>query len=1239
MIFVALQLFRVIYSLKVGVSPLQFNYENQYDTSAWVQDTLDVVEAKVVEAKTQDVEFLVLPECTISCGGPWFNTREQGLEVGEVFPTTLHQIECDNPEFPILGRLSCIAQQQEVAFLVNMVEILYCDSQTDDLCPSDGRYQFNVNVAFNSTGHLVGRYRKVHLWGEAHKMDKAPPEVVKFKIGELTIGTVVCYDLFHAHPLAELAPQVDAIAFTSYWVPSSPVYSLDTMANSFSFYYDTIIMNADHVHGSGIYERGQPLTDGRFDFQLMTAEVHKADRRRLQECVDNVDFRDATGAPCTYWRGYDCSQAADIWPGWYNPDQQADIGANCCASCAYEGDVYESDLEQTNCEILAGDPNSAYTETYTGPCYRINSADASNGIHLKLDHPDNLSCEAIFRINAERSNTDLEYVFFITKKTFDENTPHWESTHDPTYVEACGLVMCLNSQYDTSADILHCAKGINENPWYFTSVEVISTLNEEFAALPQVGDGETYPKPIDVNSNFDRYIYVVSNDGIDLGNVLFYGLPLNGDVTAVTGEDYCENEGMRQNEPACKASSCCHWWTENGHCASNIGNSVCTDSDGQNVVESTSINWLAGFSDANARAMELNVGDSITFTWMGRHNVYQMPSEEAFDSCDFSDAIEIGSDSGVEVTLNSLPSYFACEISGHCMAGQKLAVTEIVESTEYAINWVAGFSDASARAMEAKVGDSLTFTWRGRHNVYQMPSYEAFTTCDFSSATNLGSNSGVEVTLDSLPAYFACEVSGHCMAGQKLAVTEVEPEIVICPICDACPEGWESADEVDENGCHTCGCIEPCEMIECTDGCEVLVQDRDGCGGYCECYLECPEEQPEVGDSCNPNVGLSCEYGEYCCCGECMATTFTDCSEDGWMLALIDMLPCDPTCGATEEPAEDCETCVSRGQFWSVGYCMDSCEIMDVACYSTLEGCEAERVENEGSARCAVHEDCDSCLEDECYWSSMSDYCFYSVPFMLGYEEQTCDVPILCEMVACMEGCEVVGQDENGCGGSCECPVICPICDACPEGWAIVDEVDEYGCHMCGCMEPETTPQVCEMVACMEECELVGQDKNGCSGECECPVQECPEQQPAVGDRCYGMTEVSCEYGEYCCCGECMSTAFADCWEGLWMIALIDVMPCQCETEAPEPETTYDAPDERMMASMSRLLASGASEARFTKLGRRAGNILQQKKQGDVLHPDVKSAMQNIKRFSKQEYTENRWNKMENNYNKVEHHG
>ena len=77
--------------------------------------------------------------------------------------------------------------------------------------------------------------------------------------------------------------------------------------------------------------------------------------------------------------------------------------------------------------------------------------------------------------------------------------------------------------------------------------------------------------------------------------------------------------------------------------------------------------------------------------------------------------------------------------------------------------------------MEAEVGDTLTFEWPGVHNVYQMPSLEAFESCDFSSATLIGSETGVQATLDSLPAYFACEISGHCLAGQKLAVTAIEP--------------------------------------------------------------------------------------------------------------------------------------------------------------------------------------------------------------------------------------------------------------------------------------------------------------------------------------------------------------------------------------------------------------------------------------------------------------------------------
>ena len=87
------------------------------------------------------------------------------------------------------------------------------------------------------------------------------------------------------------------------------------------------------------------------------------------------------------------------------------------------------------------------------------------------------------------------------------------------------------------------------------------------------------------------------------------------------------------------------------------------------------------------------------------------------------------------------------------------------------VEWLAGFQDETARSKTAIVGDSLKFMWEGVHNVYMMADKAAFDSCDFAGATNLGAASPVEYTLTALPTYFACEIAGHCGAGQKLAVT------------------------------------------------------------------------------------------------------------------------------------------------------------------------------------------------------------------------------------------------------------------------------------------------------------------------------------------------------------------------------------------------------------------------------------------------------------------------------------
>ena len=74
----------------------------------------------------------------------------------------------------------------------------------------------------------------------------------------------------------------------------------------------------------------------------------------------------------------------------------------------------------------------------------------------------------------------------------------------------------------------------------------------------------------------------------------------------------------------------------------------------------------------------VSVGDNVVFNWGGVHNVYEMPSETAFDACDFSQAVELASTTQRSYTYKATASgtfYFACQISGHCNLGQKLSLT------------------------------------------------------------------------------------------------------------------------------------------------------------------------------------------------------------------------------------------------------------------------------------------------------------------------------------------------------------------------------------------------------------------------------------------------------------------------------------------------------------------------------------------------------------------------------------
>ena len=92
--------------------------------------------------------------------------------------------------------------------------------------------------------------------------------------------------------------------------------------------------------------------------------------------------------------------------------------------------------------------------------------------------------------------------------------------------------------------------------------------------------------------------------------------------------------------------------------------------------------------------------------------------------------------------------------------------------TEHDILWTQDFSgNAADRELTVAAGDTITFMWSGDHNVYKLADAAAYASCDFAGATDVGSISPVTVAVGTTEEWYACQIGGHCVVGQKLHVT------------------------------------------------------------------------------------------------------------------------------------------------------------------------------------------------------------------------------------------------------------------------------------------------------------------------------------------------------------------------------------------------------------------------------------------------------------------------------------
>ena len=101
------------------------------------------------------------------------------------------------------------------------------------------------------------------------------------------------------------------------------------------------------------------------------------------------------------------------------------------------------------------------------------------------------------------------------------------------------------------------------------------------------------------------------------------------------------------------------------------------------------------------------------------------------------------------------------------------------------------------QTITAAKGDTVTFTWTGNHNVYQVADAAKIGQCDFAAGTDLGAVSPVTFTMGDKAVYFGCQIPGHCGAGQKLTVT---PEATPAPTWEGTSPAYKYTDALCTSG-------------------------------------------------------------------------------------------------------------------------------------------------------------------------------------------------------------------------------------------------------------------------------------------------------------------------------------------------------------------------------------------------------------------------------------------------------
>jgi hypothetical protein len=179
----------------------------------------------------------------------------------------------------------------------------------------------------------------------------------------------------------------------------------------------------------------------------------------------------------------------------------------------------------------------------------------------------------------------------------------------------------------------------------------------------------------------------------------------------------------------------------------------------------------------------------VVFNFIGEQDVAQVTGE-AFEGCNSTNAVIIGTSSPTNFTITSLGEYyFISTIDTRCDLGQKLAInattspppppprgpaTYIVGDE---IGWIVPPGGAIAYSVWANfnktfiVGDTLVFNFANETSDVVVVSQSSYETCDTTNSSTVLTRSPARYTLARTGGhYFTSTYPRRCVLGQRLAI-------------------------------------------------------------------------------------------------------------------------------------------------------------------------------------------------------------------------------------------------------------------------------------------------------------------------------------------------------------------------------------------------------------------------------------------------------------------------------------